>query len=64
MKATLGFIGLGNMGGNMAARLLAAGYAIHGESRSREEAERLIEAGLAWCDTASIRFTFDPSPAG
>jgi 3-hydroxyisobutyrate dehydrogenase-like beta-hydroxyacid dehydrogenase len=51
MKATLGFIGLGNMGGNMAARLLAAGYAAHGESRSREEAVHLIEAGLAWCDT-------------
>jgi 3-hydroxyisobutyrate dehydrogenase-like beta-hydroxyacid dehydrogenase len=50
-KATLGFVGLGNMGGNMAARLLAAGYAVHGESRRREEAEHLIEQGLGWCDT-------------
>jgi 3-hydroxyisobutyrate dehydrogenase-like beta-hydroxyacid dehydrogenase len=67
-KATLGFVGLGNMGGNMAARLLAAGYAVHGESRRREEAEHLIEAGLAWCDTprevaeaADVVFTSLPS---
>jgi 3-hydroxyisobutyrate dehydrogenase-like beta-hydroxyacid dehydrogenase len=35
MKATLGFIGLGNIGGNMAARLLAAGYAVHGAEAAR-----------------------------
>jgi 3-hydroxyisobutyrate dehydrogenase-like beta-hydroxyacid dehydrogenase len=47
----LGFVGLGHMGGNMAARLLAAGYAVHGEDRSREHAQHLIESGLRWWDT-------------
>ena len=32
---TIGFIGLGNMGGNMAARYLAAGYTVYGEDRDR-----------------------------
>ena len=48
---TLGFVGLGHMGGNMAARLLAAGYTVYGESRDRRHAEDLVHAGLAWCDT-------------
>jgi 3-hydroxyisobutyrate dehydrogenase-like beta-hydroxyacid dehydrogenase len=50
-KPTLGFVGLGHMGGNMAARLLAAGYSVHGEAQSRERAEHLIEQGLQWRDT-------------
>ena len=29
----IGFVGLGHMGGNMAARFLAAGYTVYGESR-------------------------------
>ena len=32
---TIGFVGLGNMGGNMAARYLAAGYTVYGEDRDR-----------------------------
>jgi 3-hydroxyisobutyrate dehydrogenase-like beta-hydroxyacid dehydrogenase len=48
---TLGFIGLGHMGGNMAARLLGAGYPVYGEERSRERAEHLVDAGLRWCNT-------------
>jgi 3-hydroxyisobutyrate dehydrogenase-like beta-hydroxyacid dehydrogenase len=48
---TIGFIGLGHMGGNMAARLLAAGYAVHGEERNREPAQWLVEQGLRWHDT-------------
>jgi hypothetical protein len=48
---TLGFVGLGHMGGNMAARLLAAGYLVVGESRHREGAQRLVDEGLSWCDT-------------
>jgi 3-hydroxyisobutyrate dehydrogenase-like beta-hydroxyacid dehydrogenase len=44
----LGFVGLGHMGGNMAARLLAAGYTVYGEERSREPAEQLIGEGLQW----------------
>ena len=50
-QPTLGFVGLGHMGGNMAARLLAAGYSVSGEAQSRAHAEQLIEQGLQWCDT-------------
>jgi 3-hydroxyisobutyrate dehydrogenase-like beta-hydroxyacid dehydrogenase len=39
------------MGGNMAARLLAAGYPVYGESIDRPGAQSLIDAGLHWCDT-------------
>jgi 3-hydroxyisobutyrate dehydrogenase-like beta-hydroxyacid dehydrogenase len=48
----VGFVGLGHMGGNMASRFLAAGYPVYGEERSREHAQRLVEQGLRWCDTA------------
>jgi 3-hydroxyisobutyrate dehydrogenase-like beta-hydroxyacid dehydrogenase len=47
----VGFIGLGHMGGNMAARFLAAGYAVYGEARSRERAQWLVDQGLRWLDT-------------
>jgi 3-hydroxyisobutyrate dehydrogenase-like beta-hydroxyacid dehydrogenase len=47
----IGFVGLGHMGGNMAARLLAAGYTVFGESRSRRDVQPLIDQGLQWCDT-------------
>jgi 3-hydroxyisobutyrate dehydrogenase-like beta-hydroxyacid dehydrogenase len=48
---TIGFIGLGKMGGNMAARYLAAGYAVYGEARNRNGAQWLIDQGLRWVDT-------------
>ena len=48
---TLGFVGLGHMGGNMAARFLAAGYTVFGESRDRRHAEDLVHEGLGWRDT-------------
>jgi len=48
----IGFVGLGHMGGNMATRLLAAGYAVYGESRHRGEADELVQLGLEWRDTA------------
>jgi 3-hydroxyisobutyrate dehydrogenase-like beta-hydroxyacid dehydrogenase len=48
---TLGFVGLGHMGGNMAARFLAAGYTVYGESRDRRHAEDLVHEGLGWRDT-------------
>lgn len=48
---TIGFIGLGNMGGNMAARYLAHGYTVYGEDRNRNEAQRLVDQGLRWLDT-------------
>ena len=47
----IGFVGLGHMGGNMAARFLDAGYTVYGEDQSRAHAEPLIEAGLRLCDT-------------
>jgi len=47
----IGFVGLGNMGGNMAARLLSAGYAVFGEERSHAHAQRLVDGGLRWRDT-------------
>ncbi len=48
---TIGFIGLGKMGGNMAARYLAAGYTVYGEAHDRNRAEWLIDQGLHWVDT-------------
>ncbi|MGZ4392361.1 MAG: NAD(P)-binding domain-containing protein, partial [Gaiellaceae bacterium] len=44
-RTSVGFVGLGHMGGNMAARFLAAGYPVYGEERSREHAQELIEQG-------------------
>jgi len=48
----IGFVGLGHMGGNMATRLLAGGYAVYGESRHRGQADELVQQGLEWRDTA------------
>jgi 3-hydroxyisobutyrate dehydrogenase-like beta-hydroxyacid dehydrogenase len=48
---TIGFIGLGKMGGNMAARYLAAGHTVYGEARHRDDAQWLIDQGLRWVDT-------------
>ncbi len=63
----IGFVGLGNMGGNMAARLLAAGYPVYGEERRPTHAEGLVQEGLQWRDTprevaeaAEIVFTSVP----
>jgi 3-hydroxyisobutyrate dehydrogenase-like beta-hydroxyacid dehydrogenase len=50
-QARIGFIGLGHMGGNMAGRFLAAGFEVHGEERSRKEAQELVHEGLQWGDT-------------
>jgi 3-hydroxyisobutyrate dehydrogenase-like beta-hydroxyacid dehydrogenase len=47
----IGFVGLGHMGGNMAARFLAAGYTVYGESRDRRHADELVHEGLQWRDT-------------
>src|SRR6266566_3800804 len=47
----IGFVGLGHMGGNMAARFLAAGYTVYGESHDRQEAQELVHEGLEWRDT-------------
>jgi 3-hydroxyisobutyrate dehydrogenase len=49
--ASLGIVGLGHMGGNMAARFLAAGYTVFGEAHHREGAKELEHEGLSWRDT-------------
>jgi 3-hydroxyisobutyrate dehydrogenase-like beta-hydroxyacid dehydrogenase len=43
---TLGFVGLGVMGGGAARRLIAAGHTVHGYNRTREKARPLEERGL------------------
>jgi 3-hydroxyisobutyrate dehydrogenase-like beta-hydroxyacid dehydrogenase len=48
--ATLGFVGLGVMGGGSAGRLLAAGHTVHGYNRTREKAAPLVERGLVLRD--------------
>lgn len=48
---TIGFVGLGHMGGTMAARYLAAGYTVYGEERDREDARWLTDRGLRWAGT-------------
>ena len=69
-RASVGFVGLGHMGGNMAARFLAAGYPVFGAQRSREHAQQLIEQGLQWRDSprevaeaAGVVFTSVPDDA-
>jgi 3-hydroxyisobutyrate dehydrogenase-like beta-hydroxyacid dehydrogenase len=64
----IGFVGLGHMGGNMAARFLAAGYPVSGEATHREEAQHLIGDGLSWrttprevAENAEIVFTSLPN---
>lgn len=42
---SVGFIGLGNMGGPIAARLADAEFSVHGYDTSAEAVERLVEAG-------------------
>ena len=52
LKTTkVGFVGLGHMGGNMAARFLAGGYTVYGESRGRGSAQDLEHEGLNWRGT-------------
>jgi 3-hydroxyisobutyrate dehydrogenase-like beta-hydroxyacid dehydrogenase len=48
---SIGFVGLGHMGGNMAARFLDAGYAVCGAARNRDGAQPLIDRGLQWVST-------------
>jgi 3-hydroxyisobutyrate dehydrogenase-like beta-hydroxyacid dehydrogenase len=52
-RPSIGFVGLGHMGGNMAARLLGAGHAVCGSARRRDRAQWLVDKGLRWCDTPS-----------
>jgi 3-hydroxyisobutyrate dehydrogenase-like beta-hydroxyacid dehydrogenase len=49
--ANLGYIGLGAMGGRMAARLLAKGHRVTGHNRTRSKAQWLIDRGMGWADS-------------
>jgi 3-hydroxyisobutyrate dehydrogenase-like beta-hydroxyacid dehydrogenase len=63
----IGFVGLGHMGGNMAVRLLDAGYEVYGLERTRERAPSVLHDRVRWsktthdvADTAEIIFTSLP----
>jgi 3-hydroxyisobutyrate dehydrogenase-like beta-hydroxyacid dehydrogenase len=47
----IGFVGLGAMGGRLAARLLATGHDVVGTNRTAERGVPLVEQGLVWRDT-------------
>jgi len=52
MTTTLGFVGLGAMGGRMARRLLDAGFALHGYNRTAAKAEKRFLARFAAISSA------------
>ena len=61
--ASLGYVGLGVMGGKMAARLLAKGHVVTGYNRTPAKAQWLIERGMKWagspravCEAADVIF--------
>ncbi|MCV7125727.1 NAD(P)-dependent oxidoreductase [Mycobacterium lacus] len=49
----IGFIGVGNMGGGMAANLLKAGHHVTVYNRSRDKAEALVQQGAAAAGTVA-----------
>jgi 3-hydroxyisobutyrate dehydrogenase-like beta-hydroxyacid dehydrogenase len=66
-ETRIGFVGLGNMGGRMAARFLGAGYPVYGEQRDQSGTEELVHDGLEWrgtpreiAEAADIVFTSLP----
>jgi len=61
--ANLGYVGLGMMGGKMAARLLAKGHLVTGYNRTRSKAHWLVDQGMklaesprAVCEAADVIF--------
>ncbi|HEX9481974.1 MAG TPA: NAD(P)-dependent oxidoreductase [Solirubrobacteraceae bacterium] len=46
--STVGFIGLGTMGGRVAGRLLDHGHELYGTDRTKSKAQALIDRGLQW----------------
>ena len=48
---TVGFVGIGIMGGAMVQNLLRAGYAVQVYTRTREKAQAVLDAGAVWRDT-------------
>jgi len=51
--ATLGFVGLGVMGSEMANRLLGKGHSVTGYNRTRSKAEWLVKKGMKWGELAA-----------
>jgi 3-hydroxyisobutyrate dehydrogenase-like beta-hydroxyacid dehydrogenase len=49
--ANLGYVGLGVMGGQMAARLLTKGHTVTGFNRTKSKAQWLIDKGMKWVDS-------------
>lgn len=49
--AKVGYVGLGSMGGRMAARLLAAGHQVVGYNRTPDKARWLVDRGLQLVST-------------
>ncbi|MDM7969749.1 MAG: NAD(P)-dependent oxidoreductase [Paracoccaceae bacterium] len=49
----LGFIGLGNLGGHLAASLLRAGFPVTVHDRDRSLGDRLLTMGATWADNAA-----------
>ena len=47
----IGYVGLGEMGGGMVTRLLAAGRSVVGYNRTKSKAEPFIAAGMQWADS-------------
>jgi 3-hydroxyisobutyrate dehydrogenase-like beta-hydroxyacid dehydrogenase len=46
--AKLGYVGLGNMGGLMADRLMAKGHTVTGYNRTKSKAQWLVDKGMTW----------------
>ena len=49
--ATVGFVGLGAMGGEIVRRLLATKRRVIGYNRTRSKAQPLLDAGMEWGET-------------
>jgi 3-hydroxyisobutyrate dehydrogenase-like beta-hydroxyacid dehydrogenase len=52
--ATLGFVGLGAMGGRVAKRLLDAGHVVIGYNRTPSKAQWLMNSGLRWGESPRV----------
>lgn len=46
--STVGFVGLGTMGGAITGRLLDGGHNVHGSNRTAAKARPLVDRGLRW----------------
>jgi 3-hydroxyisobutyrate dehydrogenase len=51
-QQVVGFIGMGVMGRSMASHLMAKGYQLSINTRTKAKAEELIAKGAKWCDSA------------